>query len=73
LDRGIVPLAHFVDAEGPDAVAIAVEMDASGDIHPAVYTRVAGRVRESLLPSAQLHDYRTAGHRSRLSDLLKGL
>lgn len=73
LDRGIVPLAHFVDAGGPDAVAIAVEMDASGDIHPAVYTRVAGHVRESLLRSTQLHDYRTAGHRDRLSNLLKGL
>ncbi len=26
----IVPLAHFVDAAGPDAVAVAVEMDAAG-------------------------------------------
>jgi thioredoxin reductase len=72
VDCGLVPLAHFVDAEGPDAVAIAVEMDAAGDIHPAVYTRVAGRVRESLLASTQLHDYRTAGHRRGLSDLLEG-
>ena len=45
LDEGIVPLADFVDTEGPAAVAIAVETDDTGDIHPAVYVRAKGRRR----------------------------
>src|SRR5205085_522497 len=32
---GIVPLAHFVDESGPDSVAVVVETDDTGDIHPA--------------------------------------
>src|SRR5207253_2622639 len=39
VDAGIVPLQHFVDEAGPDAVAVAVETDDTGDIHPAVYIR----------------------------------
>ena len=38
-DRGgesdIVPLAHFVDEGGPDAVAVTIEMDAAGETYPA--------------------------------------
>ncbi len=50
LDEGIVPLAQFVDEEGSAAVAIAVETDDAGDIHPAVYVREAGRpAAETLL------------------------
>lgn len=49
-DEGILPLAHFVDAPGPNAVAIVVETDASGTHHPAVYLRRGGRVSEHSLP-----------------------
>jgi hypothetical protein len=72
-DRGLVPLAHFIDAPGPDAIAISIEMDASGVVHPVVYARVAGHVRESLLPSTQMNDFRTAEHRAELEQLLQGL
>ena len=68
--RGITPLAHFVDANGPDAVAVTVESDASGDIHPAVYVRSRGTVSEHLLPSAPFHDYETEDHRSLLRAVL---
>ena len=37
-------LADFVDSDGPDGVAITVETDDTGDIHPAVYVRRHGRV-----------------------------
>ena len=70
--RGIVPLAHFVDATGPDAIAVAVETDATGDIHPAVYVRRAGQVEEHLLPSSVLHTYETGEHRALLHSLLAG-
>jgi thioredoxin reductase len=72
VDEGIEPLAHFVDSAGPDAVAIAVETDASNDTHPAVYVRRGGRVDEHLLPSDALNEYEGAEHRSQLAAVLHG-
>ena len=72
-DEGITPLAQFVDEEGPAAVAIAVETDDTGDIHPAVYVREAGRPAvETLLASNALHDFRSVENRAQLSSLLSG-
>jgi thioredoxin reductase len=71
-DEGIVPLAHFVDEEGTAAVAITVETDDTGDIHPAVYMRQAGRPAvETLLASHPLHDFRGGENRARLAELLR--
>ena len=71
LDEGIVPLADFVDQEGPAAVAIAVETDDTGDIHPAVYVRQEGRPAvETLLMSNPMHDFRTADNRAHLASIL---
>jgi thioredoxin reductase len=72
LDDGIVPLAHFVDAPGPDAVAVAVETDDAGSIHPAVYVRRDGRVDEHTLSSSPLLQFDTREHREELRALLKG-
>jgi thioredoxin reductase len=69
-DGGIVPLAHFVDSPGGDAVAIAVETDNRGDIHPAVYLRRPGRVEEHLLGSGPLLQFETIDHQRQLQDLL---
>jgi hypothetical protein len=68
-----VPLAHFVDAGGPDAAAITIETDASGDIHPALYIRSRGDVTEHLLASDPLHDFATGRHRAHLHGLLAEL
>jgi hypothetical protein len=73
VDEGILPLAHFVDSSGPDAVALAVETDGEGDIHPAVYVRRQGRVDEHVLSSDRLLDFRTQDHRVQLDGLLRGL
>ncbi|HXV33830.1 MAG TPA: NAD(P)-binding domain-containing protein [Gaiellaceae bacterium] len=54
----IVPLAHFLDEAGPDAVAVAVEMDAAGLAYPAVYARRRGEIREGLLSPHLLNDFR---------------
>ncbi|HWH38017.1 MAG TPA: NAD(P)-binding domain-containing protein [Candidatus Limnocylindrales bacterium] len=71
-DAGILPLADFVDSEGKAAVAIAVETDDTGDIHPAIYLREADRPAiETLLESHPLHDFRTVENRARLTGLLK--
>lgn len=61
-DTGIVPLAHFVDSTGPDAIAVAIETDSSGDIHPAIYTRSGGDVHEDLLPSSLTNDFNSEEH-----------
>ena len=73
VDDGIVPLAHFVDEAGSDAVAVAVETDAEGDIHPAVYVRRDGRVDEHTLASSPLLKFDGQEHQRQLGAVLKGL
>ncbi len=73
VDEGIVPLAAFVDGSGPDAVGIVVETDTTGDHHPAVYLRRAGRVSEHVLGSDPLFSFETAAHRAQLENLLAEL
>jgi thioredoxin reductase len=46
LDEGPQPLAHFVDAAGPEALAASIEIDPQGTIHPVVYHRVGATVHE---------------------------
>ena len=70
---GIVPLADFVDTEGPAAAAIAVETDDTGNIHPAVYVRAEGKPAvETLLQSHPLHDFRSPENKAQLRSVLKG-
>jgi thioredoxin reductase len=69
-DEGVQPLAHFVDAPGPDAVAATVEMDAAGSIYPVVYVRRAGRIEEHAGDPHPLHDYRGEEYRRWLDALL---
>jgi len=70
-DEGILPLANFVDSAGPDGVAVAVETDAEGDIHPAVYIRRGGHVEEHTLPSSPLLDFTSAEHTAMMTSLQK--
>ena len=70
-DEGIVSLAEYVDATGPDGAAITVETDDRGSIHPAVYVRRRGRVdADAVLDESPLTEYRTAEHRAQLSALI---
>jgi len=70
-DEGIVSLAGYVDASGPDGVAITVETDDEGDIHPAVYVRRRGRVDgDARLASSPLHEYDGVEHRAQLGSLI---
>ena len=62
-DEGIVPLADFVDRDGGDACAVAVEYDADGTIIPVVYLRQGGRLVEHPLPRHPLHAFDTDEHR----------
>ncbi|HEX2026064.1 MAG TPA: hypothetical protein VHH92_06685, partial [Actinomycetota bacterium] len=67
VDEGILPLQHFVDAGGPDAVAATVETDEHGTIRPAVYVRQANQVTERILDGDPLLDFATAEHRKQLA------
>jgi thioredoxin reductase len=70
-DEGIVSLAAYVDESGPDGVAITVETDDRGSIHPAVYVRRRGRVdADAVLDEGPLTEYRTSTHRNQLRSLL---
>jgi hypothetical protein len=73
IDDGILPLQLFVDSDGPDGVAVAVEANPAGELYPAIYVRRDNRVTEHLLPSNPLLDFETAEHRKQLADALKPL
>lgn len=72
-DEGIEPLQVVVDGSGGDAVAVAIEHDPEGSIHPTVYVRRRGTVREHALEPHPLHDYTRGPHAAELAKLLAPL
>lgn len=73
LDEGVQPLSSFVDAHGPDAVAVGVEFGSEGEAHPTLYARRSGNVEEHSLPPDPLFNFEGPEHRAALSSILKGL
>jgi hypothetical protein len=72
-DDGILPLAHFLDAGGSDAVAATIEANAEGAVYPVIYVRHSGRTEEHVLPGHPFDDFGTDEHRRALASLLTGL
>jgi thioredoxin reductase len=72
-DEGIVPLEHFVDSGGDDAVASVIELDPRAVLYPAVYVRRSGRIEEHELPPHPLHAFEGAEYRRELETVLKPL
>jgi thioredoxin reductase len=72
-DEGILPLEHFLDAGGGDAVSAAIEMDPQAVIHPTIYVRRGGRIQEHELPPHPVHAFAGAGYRRELEAILKPL
>jgi hypothetical protein len=70
-DEGILPLAHFIDSGGGDAVAVALESNGQGDPYPAVYLRKDGVLREHLLPPDPLLQFEGPDHDRQLRDILE--
>jgi thioredoxin reductase len=70
-DDGIQPLSHFLDVEGPDAVAATLEANASGQIYPALYVRRGGAIKEYLLDPDPLLDYRGPEYHAAAESALK--
>ena len=71
INEGIEPLAHFVDAEGPPAVAVAIELAGDGTIVPAVYARRTFRVTQDFLEPDPLRRFDGPGRERELLSLLK--
>jgi thioredoxin reductase len=69
-DEGIVPLEHFVDEAGPNAIAVAIEMNWDAEIHPAVYVRASGGLIERALPPHPTRSFDSEQHRRELASLL---
>jgi thioredoxin reductase len=70
-DEGILPLAHFVDRGGGDAVAVALESNGQGDPYPAIYLRKDGTLSEHLLPPDPLLAFEGPEHDRQLRDILE--
>jgi len=70
LDEGIVPLSHFLDSGGADAVAASVEVDELGRIIPVVYVRRGGEIAEHELEPHPLHEYESEPYRREVASLL---
>jgi thioredoxin reductase len=68
-DVGILPLTHFLDRDGPDAVAMTVESD-GGSIYPVVYVRRHGQTEEHALEPDPLHDFEGRAYKRALGTIL---
>jgi thioredoxin reductase len=69
-DEGILPLAWFVDAGGPDAIATTLETDGTGAVYPVIYLRRNGSVTEHAIDAHPLLDYQTDAARRDLEAIL---
>jgi thioredoxin reductase len=69
-DDGVQPLAHVLDAGGPDALAATLEADGSGAIYPVIYTRIGGRVAEQAIEPDPLMRFETLDARRMIDDLV---
>ena len=72
-DEGIVPLANFTDASGPDAIAVALESNGRDDPYPAIYVRRGGLVKEHLLPPHPLLDFEGTSYQEQLASAIGDL
>ncbi|MGZ6372564.1 MAG: hypothetical protein ACXWL8_04135, partial [Candidatus Limnocylindria bacterium] len=72
-NEGIWPLADFVDAAGPDAVAVTLEPNPDSSIYPVAYVRSAGNVEEHLLDPDAMNEYRGSPQREQLGGILTPL
>jgi hypothetical protein len=70
-DDGIRPLAAFLDEDGPNAIAVAVEMNGSGEIYPSIYLRENGSIHEDTCPPHPLHAFDGPGYAAQLGALVK--
>ena len=69
-EAAILPLSDWLDHPGKGSRSVAVEMNAAGDIYPAVYAEREGEVSEHLLPPHHLNDFQGEEYVRELQSLL---
>lgn len=70
-DEGVVPLAHFLDTGGVDAVAVTLESNGQGDPYPVVYLRKDASITERALPPHPLLDFTGPEYEGELRAILE--
>jgi thioredoxin reductase len=70
VDDGVQPVAHFLDAAGPDAFGATVEVDEDGTILPTLYLRRRGEIAEHQLDPHPLHEYEGELYRNQLAAIV---
>jgi hypothetical protein len=70
VDDGVQPVAHFLDAAGPDAFGATVEVDEDGTILPTLYVRRRGEIAEHQLDPHPLHEYEGELYRNQLAAIV---
>ena len=73
VDAGIQPLAHVLDADGPDAIVLTLEADDSGATYPVVYVRRNGQTEERALDPEPFLDFSGPDHRRQFADAVARL
>jgi hypothetical protein len=71
LNDGIVPLQHFLDSGGVDAVAATLESNGQGNPYPVVYVRKDGSVTEHALAPDPLLDFTGREYQEELRNALE--
>ncbi len=70
-DEGSMPLSHFLDVDGPNAIALTVEADGQGAIYPVAYIRRDGKVDEHVLEPHPLNEFEGTTYRNQAGSLLE--
>jgi thioredoxin reductase len=70
-NEGIVPLQHFLDSGGVDAVAATLESNGQGNPYPVVYVRKDGAVTEHALAPDPLLDFSGREYQDELRSALE--
>ena len=73
VDDGVQPLAHVLDADGPDALAVTLEADGSGAIYPVLYTRIRGVATDHAIEPDPFLTYDTPDVRRAVESIVAGL
>ena len=72
-DDGVQPLAHILDAAGPDLVAFTLDSDGSGAIYPILFARHGGTTTEHVVDPDPLGRYDTDVTRRTIVEALRSV
>jgi hypothetical protein len=67
-DEGVQPLAHALDAGGPDAIILTIEANERGEIYPVAYLRTGRGTEEIVLEPDTFQDFGGPRYRRAFED-----